>query len=201
MAAVLGQLLQQRALGGGQRQRIAAGQAHQGVLQFHRARPQLQHRRAALQRRPVGALQKVLDAQQQFLHQKRLGQVVVRPQTQPEQPVGVGIAGREEQRRDVRLRPQLPEQGEAVPVRQVDVQHHQVGPGRRERRPGRSAVLCRRKVLVPCRAQMLLQQFQQFRRVVHQQDFCVIDRLHGITSLPIIPYSGRMSTRRRQFLR
>ena len=117
---VIGQPLQQGALGGGQGQRCAVGAADGGVLQIDRAVPQRQHP-AAAQLGAVGALQKVLHAQKQLLHQERLGQIVVCAKPQPEQPVRVGVPRREKQRRDVRFCPQGAEQPEAVAVRQVDV--------------------------------------------------------------------------------
>lgn len=103
--AVIGQPLQQGALGGGQGQRCAVSAADGGVLQIDRAVPQRQHP-AAAQLGAVGAPQKVLHAQKQLLHQERLGQIVVRAKPQPEQPVRVGVPRREKQRRDVRFCPQ-----------------------------------------------------------------------------------------------
>lgn len=64
--AVIGQPLQQGALGGGQGQRCAVGAVNGGVLQIDRAVPQRQHP-AAAQLGAVGALQKVLHAQKQLL--------------------------------------------------------------------------------------------------------------------------------------
>ena len=68
----------------------------------------------------------MLYPQQQFLHQKRLGQVVVCAKTQPEQTVGIRIPCREKQRRNVRFCPQRPEQRKSIPIRQVDIQNHQL---------------------------------------------------------------------------
>ena len=152
--AVIGQPLQQGALGGGQGQRCAVGAADGGVLQIDRAVPQRQHP-AAAQLGAVGALQKVLHAQKQLLHQERLGQIVVRAKPQPEQPVRVGVPRREKQRRDVRFCPQGAEQPEAVAVRQVDVQNHQVRAVRGEGRPRRGAVCGSAYGFVACRAQVV----------------------------------------------
>ena len=152
--AVIGQPLQQGALGGGQGQRCAVSAADGGVLQIDRAVPQRQHP-AAAQLGAVGALQKVLHAQKQLLHQERLGQIVVRAKSQPEQSVRVGVPCREKQRRDVRFCPQGAEQPEAVAVRQVDVQNHQVRAVRGEGRPCRGAVCGSAYAFVACRAQVV----------------------------------------------
>ena len=106
--AVIGQPLQQGALGGGQRQGHAVGAVHGSIVQIDLAVPQLQGRRGgASQFGPVGALQNMLDAQEQFLHQKGLGQVVVRAKAQPQQAVSVSVSSRKEQRGHISLGVQL----------------------------------------------------------------------------------------------
>lgn len=81
------------------------------------------------------------DPQQQLLHQKGLGHIIIRPQPQTEQPVAVRVPGGQKQNGDVASAPNLPEQAEPVAVRQIDVQNHQFRqfPGNRLSR-GRSAV-------------------------------------------------------------
>ena len=80
VAAVGRELLQQRALGAGQGQGVPAGQRDGGVAQVHPAPAQPQRAGSRpLQFGTVGAAQNQLHAQQQFLGQKRFGQVIVRP--------------------------------------------------------------------------------------------------------------------------
>ena len=106
--AVVCQLLQQGAFGGGQGQGHAVGAVHGSIGQIDLAVPQLQGRRGgAAQFGPVGALQNTLHPQKQFLHQKGLGQVVVRAKAQPQQAVSVSVPGREEQRGHISLGVQL----------------------------------------------------------------------------------------------
>src|SRR5699024_1466327 len=74
VAAVGSELLQQCALGGGQRQRAAVRAADGGVVQVDAARPQRQAGRSALlQRAAVSAAQDELDAQQKLLREERFG--------------------------------------------------------------------------------------------------------------------------------
>lgn len=96
----------------------------------------------------------MLDPQQQFLHQKGFGQVVIRPQAQAEQPVCVCIPGRKKQCRDIRLSPQLPEQSKTVAIRQVNIQHHQFRTLLRKGSPGTAAICRRGNVAIPRRPQM-----------------------------------------------
>ena len=67
-----------------------------------------------------------MQAEQQLLGEEGLGDIVVRSQAQPLEPVGVLVPGGEEQYRHVPVFPELPQQGETVPVRQVHVQQHRV---------------------------------------------------------------------------
>lgn len=76
MPALIGQLLQNGPLGGRQRG-SAIWAVNGGVLQIHRDTAQ-RYCAGAAQFGPVGALQNMLDAQEQFLHQKWFCQVVVR---------------------------------------------------------------------------------------------------------------------------
>ena len=191
--AVIGQPLQQGALGGGQGQRCAVGAADGGVLQIDRAVPQRQHP-AAAQLGAVGALQKVLHAQKQLLHQERLGQIVVRAKPQPEQPVRVGVPRREKQRRDVSLRPQGAEQPEAVAVRQVDVQDHQVGAVRGKGRPRRGAVCGGAYGFIASRAQVVRDKGEQIRVVIDQKDGGIVDGGHKLSPSilpPLVRGGGR----------
>ena len=108
MAPVLGQLAQQSQLGGGEGKGAAVRQGDKGVVQIDAAPAQPQSiALCAGQLGPVGPLQNVLHPQQKLLHQEGLCQVVVRAKAQPEQPVCVGVPGREEQRGHISLGVQL----------------------------------------------------------------------------------------------
>ena len=172
--------MQQGALGGGQGGGAAVGPPHRRGVQVHPAAAQLQGGlHALLQLGPVGAAQDQLDAQQKLLGQKRLGQVIVRPKAQAEQPVAVLVPRREEQRRDVRFGVQLPEQGKAVAVGQVDVQHHKIGLPARKGGTGFGAGLGGGQAAVACAGQCLAQKFQQLPVIVHQKYFGVLDLPQG----------------------
>lgn len=188
---VFGQLAQERTLGGRQGKGPAIRQNDKGIVQIHRAAAQ-QKRRVPGRRKPgaVDPLQDVLHPQKEFLHQEGLGQVIVRAQPQPEQPVGICIPGREKQRRDIRLCPQGTEQGKPVAVRQVDVQDHQFRAVRFKRRPGRSAVRCGGNVNIARSAELLPQELQQIRVVVHDQQFCIVQCIHGSASFHRIGLSS-----------
>ena len=184
VAPVLGQLAQQSQLGGREGKGAAVRQGDEGVVQIDAAPAQPQSiALCAGQLGPVGPLQNVLHPQQKLLHQEGLCQVVVRAKAQPEQPVGVGVPGREEQRGHIRFGPQGPEQRKAVPVRQVDVQNHQL------RLLGGKAGSCRRAALrradmaVPGILQLLAQQPQQVGVVVHEEKSGVIDGGHSVNPL------------------
>lgn len=179
MAPVLGQLPQKGQFRGRQRLDRAIFPVDQRIVQRHpaAAQPKLCAPGAG-QFEPIRPLQNVLDPKQQFLHQKGFRQVIVCAQTQPEQPVRVGIAGREEQRRNIRPPPQGTEQREAVAVRQVDIQHHQFRRLGFERRLGRGAVRGSPDGAVARAGQLFAEQPKQVRVVVHQQQFGIIDRIH-----------------------
>ena len=110
----------------------------------------------------------MLDSQQQLLHQKGLGQVVVCTQPQPEQTVGIGITGREEQRRNIALGVQLLEQHKAIPVRQVDVQNHQLWGLRGKGRFCFGTVGGGGQILVACPSEMIAQQGDKVWVVIYQ---------------------------------
>ena len=97
----------------------------------------------------------MLHPQQQFLHQKGLGQVVICAKTQPKQTVGIRVPCREEQCRDIRFCPQRPEQRKAVPIRQVDIQDHQLRLFCRKAGAGSGAALGSSDMAISCAPQLL----------------------------------------------
>ena len=97
----------------------------------------------------------MLHPQQQFLHQKRLGQVVICAKPQPEQTVGIRVPCREEQCRDIRFCPQRPEQRKSIPIRQVDIQDHQLRLFRRKAGAGSGAALGSSDMAISCAPQLL----------------------------------------------
>ena len=72
----------------------------------------------------------------QLSGQEGLGQVIVRPEPQAQQAVVVLIPGGEKEDGDVRLGPELLEEGKAVSVRQHDVQDDEIRDLRPEGLPG-----------------------------------------------------------------
>ena len=88
---------------------------------------------ARARRRPA---QQRLDARLQLAHAERLGEVVVAADLQSDDLVELGVAGRQEQHRNARLRAQAAADLVAVDAGQHDVEHHQIeglGLGKRER--------------------------------------------------------------------
>lgn len=143
-------------------------------------------RAPSVRRAAVSAAQDELDAQQKFLREERFGQIIVRPEAQAEQPVGVGVAGREEQHRHLAARVEFAEQRKPVAVRQVDVKNDQLrhtgGKG-----PARCGAAARRAQAGIARpGQRPADQREQLGRIVHQKDIGILDALHTI--LPPLPY-------------
>ena len=131
----------------------------------------------------------MLHPQQQFLHQKRLGQVVICAKTQPEQTVGIRIPCGEEQRRNIRFCPQRPEQRKSVPIRQVDIQDHQLRLLCRKAGAGSGAALGSSDMTISCAPQLLTQQCQQIGVVVHNEKLCIINGIHkGSSPFPPLLY-------------
>ena len=187
MSPVLCQFPQQRQLGGGQRQCFALWQGNNGIIQVYAPLPQLQRCRFCTgQLCPVRPLQNMLHPQQQLLHQKGLGQVVICAKTQPEQTVGIRVPCREEQCRDIRFCPQRPEQRKSIPIRQVDIQDHQLRLFCRKAGAGSGAALGSSDMAISCAPQLLTQQCQQLGVVVHKQELCIINGIHKGSS-PFLP--------------
>ena len=156
VSPVLCQFPQQRQLGSGQRQCFALWQGNNSIIQVYAPLPQLQRCRFCTgQLCPVRPLQNMLHPQQQFLHQKRLGQVVICAKPQPEQTVGIRVPCREEQCRDIRFCPQRPEQRKSIPIRQVDIQDHQLRLFRRKAGAGSGAALGSSDMAISCAPQLL----------------------------------------------
>lgn len=137
----------------------------------------------------VDPLQNVLYPQEKLLHEEGFGQIIVCAKAQPEQPVGIGIPCGEEQRRDIRSGPQRPEQRKTVAVRQVDVQHHQVGRCGVEGSPRSGTGGCGADVVIPGPAQLFAEQAEQVRVVVHQKKFGIIDGSHSVR-VPLCVFSS-----------
>ena len=162
------------------REGAAIGQGHLCVVQCDASAPDFQRSTArTVEFGSVCALQNVLHPQQKLLHQEGLGQIVVGSQPQPEQPVGIRIPGRKEEGRDVGLGAQLPEQTEAVAVRQVDVKDHQVGhlPGECDPRLGTAGR--RGAVLVSGSVQLVAEQPDEIGIVVHKKKLGLINAVHN----------------------
>lgn len=136
----------------------------------------------------------MLYPQKKLLHQKGFGEVVVRSQSQTEQPVGIRVPGRQKQGRHIPLGAQLPEQCKAVPIRQVDVQNHQFRACLCKHAPGRRTTFCRGNGPVSRRAQMFAQKVQQFRGIIHQQQSGIVNGLHDFTSLSLYLIPARATT-------
>mgnify|MGYP003198423968 CR=1 FL=1 len=190
VSPVLCQFPQQRQLGSSQCQCFALRQGNNGIIQVYAPLPQLQRCRFCTgQLCPVRPLQNMLHPQQQFLHQKRLGQVVICAKTQPKQTVGIRIPCGEEQRRDIRFCPQRPEQRKPVPIRQVDIQDHQLRLFRRKAGAGSSAALGSSDMAISCAPQLLTQQCQQLGVVIHNENLCIINGIHkGSSPFPPLLY-------------
>ena len=190
VSPVLCQFPQQRQLGSGQRQCFALWQGNNGIIQVYAPLPQLQRCRFCTgQLCPVRPLQNMLHPQQQFLHQKGLGQVVICAKTQPEQTVGIRVPCGEKQRRNVRFCPQRPEQRKPVPIRQVDIQDHQLRLFCRKTGAGSGAALGGSDMAISCAPQLLTQQCQQLGVVVHKQELCIINGIHkGSSTFPPLLY-------------
>ena len=74
---------------------------------------------------------------------------------QPEQAVGIRVPCGEEQRRDIRFCPQRPEQRKSIPIRQVDIQDHQLRLFRRKAGAGSGAALGSSDMAISCAPQLL----------------------------------------------
>lgn len=190
VSPVLCQFPQQRQFGGGQCQCFALWQGNNGIIQVYAPLPQLQRCRFCTgQLCPVRPLQNMLHPQQQLLHQKGLGQVVICAKTQPKQTVGIRISCGEEQRRDIRFCPQRPEQRKSIPIRQVDIQDYQLRLFCRKAGAGSGAALGSSDMAISCAPQLLTQQCQQLGVVIHKQELCIINGIHkGSSPFPPLLY-------------
>lgn len=190
VAPILGQLAQQSQFSGGQGQGGTVWKLDQRIVELDDAVPQCQLLRSApRQLGAVDPLQNVLHPQEKLLHEEGFGQIIVCAKAQPEQPVGIGIPCGEEQRRDIRSGPQRPEQRKTVAVRQVDVQHHQVGRCGVEGSPRSGTGGCGADVVIPGPAQLFAEQAEQVRVVVHQKKFGIIDGSHSVRG-PLCVFSS-----------
>src|SRR5215212_8527412 len=116
----------------------------------------------------LGAPQHGLHPRDQLAGAKRLGQVVVRTQPEPEDLVALLALGRQHDDRDAALGPQLSAHLQPVDLGQHEVEHHQIRraiAGVLERRPA----VGRDLDLVPLANQVALDDLGHDRLVVHDQ--------------------------------
>ena len=81
--------------------------------------------------------------------------IIDRDDAQPKQTVGIRVPCGEEQRRDIRFCPQRPEQRKSIPIRQVDIQDHQLRLFCRKAGAGSGAALGGSDMAISCAQQLL----------------------------------------------